>query len=112
MAVWVDTSQIHKTHELVAHVLYAARDGERVQFLVQAGTAAVIAQRMRVALSRSRTKNRNLGKKVKEFVLMCESYPFTKDGKRYDCIVMWTEQSIHHRKRELLDDLVERIEHE
>lgn len=110
MAKWIDSSAIQTTKDLTASVLYLAQDGERVQFLVDAGMAAVVAQRMRVALSRSRTKNRNLGKKVKEFVLMYESYPFTKDGKRHDCIVMWTEQNIHHRKRELLDDLVERIE--
>lgn len=110
MAVWLDTTAIHKTKDLLAHVLLHAKNGQRVQFLVGPGLGATVVQRMRVALSRSRQRNRNRGKKIDEFSLRHDCYPYTKDGKRHDCIVMWTEKNHHHRHRELLDDLVERVE--
>lgn len=108
MATFLDANTIQKTKDLLASVLMHTKQGERVQFLVDPGLGDAVVQRMRVALSRSRGRNRSRGKKIDEFSLRNEIYPFTKDGKRYDCIVMWTEKNHHHRHRELLDDLVER----
>lgn len=110
MTKWLDVSTIRKTDELLAHVLVYAKSGERVQFLVDPSAGPAIVQRMRVALSRSRKRNQSRGKPIDEFTLQHEIYPHTKEGKRYDCVVMWTEKHLHHRTRELLDDLVERAE--
>lgn len=109
MAKWIDAYEIQETRVLMAHVLMEAANGERVQFLVDSGTGNAVAQRMRVALSRSRTRNRMRGKKVKHFTLHHSVYPWTdSEGKRHDCVVMWIERTIHHRKNELLEDLLER----
>lgn len=110
MAVWLDSDGIQKTKDLLGQVLLAASAGNRVQFLVDAGQGGVVAQRLRVALSRSRLRNKQAGRKISEFTLHHSVYPYTMDGKRHDCLVMWVEKSFVHRKRELLDDLVERIE--
>lgn len=108
MAVWFDISKTPRTRDLTAEVLFLCKQGERVQFLTAAGIGHHVVQRMRVALSRSRAKNRKRGRAVDEFTWHCDIYPYTKDGRRFDCVVMWTEKGFHHRKRELLDDLVER----
>lgn len=110
MAVWFDPSNVGSTQELTANILHLAKQGERVQFLVDPGNGLRIVQRMRVALSRSRRRNLDRGKSVDEFTLYHDVYPYTSlDGKRHDCIVVWIEKSFHHRKRELLDDLLKRV---
>lgn len=109
MTIWIDTQETPDTRTLMATVLMKADGGERVQFLVPASTGNAVAQRMRVALSRSRTRNRLRGKKIKQFTLHHSVYPWTDaGGKRFDCVVMWIEKTIHHRKNELLEDLLER----
>lgn len=108
MTISIDASKIQKTVELLGQVLYACKQGDRVQFLVDAGAGPAVVQRMRVALSRSRKRNESKGKKIDEFTLHHSVYPYTQQGKRHDCIVMWIEKNRHHHMRELLDDLVER----
>jgi hypothetical protein len=109
MAKWIDASQVKRTQDLLAQVLHAALDDSRVQFLVEPSLGPVVVQRMRVALSRSRKRNLKMGRKVQEFTLHHIVYPYTtRDGKRHDCVVIWTEKNFHHRTRELLDDITER----
>jgi len=79
-----------------------------VQFLTDASLGPAVVQRLRVALSRSRKRHEAKGSKVAEFTLCHAIYPYTKNGKRHDCIVMWTEKTHHHIEREILDDLLER----
>lgn len=108
MAVWFDISTTPKTQDLTASVLSLCKQGNRVQFLTAAGVGSATVQRMRVALSRARAKNRAAGRPIDEFTWHHNIYPYTEGGRRFDCVVMWIERSLHHRKREILDDLVER----
>lgn len=109
MTHFIDTKKIHKTAELLSNVLYICQQGQRVQFLVDSGVGPAVVQRMRVALSRSRKRNESRGRKISEFTLCHEIYPYTdSSGKRHDAIVMWTEKTRRHVIREMLDDLVER----
>lgn len=98
-----------KTTRLLAEVLRECVEDKRVQFLVDAGSGSLVVQRLRVALSRSRNRHRNAGRKVVEFTLCHSIYPHTdSEGKRHDCIVMWIKRDQIHERRELLDDLMER----
>lgn len=109
MARWLETSSIQKTQDLLANILVLSiQDNSRVQFLCDPSTGAAVVQRLRVALSRSRAKNKSIGRKINEFTLCHEIYPYTVDGIRHDCVVMWVEKSDKHIHRELLDDIVER----
>ena len=110
MAVWLDTSASPSTLQLLEGVLLQALQGERVQFICDPSAGPAVVQRLRVALSRSRERNKARGKKLKEFTLRHEIYPYTQDGIRHDCVVMWIEKSEKHLHRELLDDIVERSE--
>lgn len=97
------------TNHLLAVILTHCKGGEQVQFLTDTRAAENVVQRLRVALSRSRSRHRAQGKKVEEFTLRHSVYPFTDSGgKRHSCIVMWVEKQRHHEVRELLDDLMER----
>lgn len=108
MTITIDTSQTHKTTELLATVLIHAKQGHRVQFLCDARSGPAVVQRLRVALSRSRGRHLARGKKIDEFTLCHSIHPHTENGKRYDAVVMWVVKTHHHMQRELLDDLLER----
>jgi len=109
MTLLINPDPKWKTTELLARLLNHCACGERVQFLVAAGDGLKVVQRLRVALSRSRKRNEGRGVKVKRFTLRHTIYPYTtREGKRHDCIVVWVEQEIHHKSREILDDLMER----
>lgn len=104
MAIWIEDADSKKASDLMAEVLSLANGGERVQFLVRAGGGGACAQRMRVELSRSRTRHKKAGRTYKEFTLKHQCYPFTKNGIRHDCIVMWIEIRRFHRLKEILVD--------
>ena len=104
MAVWLHDADSKKAKDLMAEVLKFALKGERVQFLIRAGGAGPCVQRMRVELSRSRTKHKKAGRAYREFTLRHQCYPYTEKGVRYDCLVMWIEITRSHRLRELLAD--------
>jgi hypothetical protein len=109
MTLMIQPDPSWNTNHLLAEVLSRCKDGERVQFLVEPRAATHVVQRLRVALSRSRNRNREHGRKVNEFTLRHSIHPHTdRDGKRHSCIVMWIEKQQHHLNRELLDDLMER----
>lgn len=104
MAVWLHDAESKKASDLMAEVISLAHNGARVQFLVRAGGGAACAQRMRVELSRSRKRHKQAGRSYKEFTLKHQCYPYTKEGIRYDCVVMWIEIRRTHRLREILKD--------
>lgn len=109
MTLMIHPEPTWSTNDLLANVLIHCKKGERVQFLVEPRAAAAVVQRLRVALSRSRNRNKSQGKKIEEFTLRHSIHPHTSlDGKRHSCIVMWTEKEQHHVVREMLDDLMER----
>lgn len=107
MAKWLTDAESKESAILMAEILALARSGDRVQFLVSAGRGGHVVQRLRVALSRSRKRNEKVGKKNALFSVRHSIYPFTQDGKRHDCIVMWTEKNLGHTAREILDDVLE-----
>lgn len=108
MAVWIEPKSDWDTNRLLGEVILAAKDDARVQFLVEPQAANDVVNRLRVALSRSRNRHRRQGRKVSQFSLLHSIYPYTKDGIRHACIVMWIERKQHHVHRELLDDLIQR----
>lgn len=109
MTLMIQPEPSWKTNQLLAEILSRCRDDQRVQFLVEPRAASHVVQRLRVALSRSRNRNKRNGHKVVEFTLRHSIHPHTsKDGKRHSCIVMWIVREAHHLHRELLDDLMER----
>lgn len=104
MTVWIEDAESITTTALLANSLIACRDGNQVQFLTTAGRGAAVVQRLRTALSRSRKRNQTRGQRVAEFTLHHSIYPYTKNGRRYDCVVLWTHKRRHHIAREILDD--------
>lgn len=109
MTCWIHNPEELTTAELLGQVLLSARDGTHVQLLAAPRNAGRVIQRLRTALSRSRARNRERGKKVEEFTLRHSTYDYTKaDGTRHECLVMWIEKGFHHKIRESLDDLLAR----
>lgn len=108
MTLMISPEASWDTNRLLAEILSRCSQNERVQFLVEPRAAPFVVQRLRVALSRSRKRNKQHGRKVSEFTLRHTIHPYTDKGKRHSCIVMWTERQSHHKQRELLDDLMER----
>lgn len=109
MTLMISPEPSWDTNRLLAEVLSRCAKDERVQFLVEPRADSHVVQRLRVALSRSRKRNKKAGRKVSEFTLRHSIHPHTgRDGKRHSCIVMWIERQSHHVQRELLDDLMER----
>lgn len=109
MTLMIHPEPTWNTNHLLAVVLSHCKSGERVQFLVEPRAAEHVVQRLRVALSRSRNRNRQQGKKIEEFTLRHSIHSHTDTaGKRHSCIVMWVEKQQHHVVRELLDDIMER----
>jgi hypothetical protein len=108
MTLMIQPDKDWDTNRLLAEVLSHCANDQRVQFLVEPRADTHVVQRLRVALSRSRNRNRRANKKVNHFTLRHSIHPYTSEGKRFSCIVMWVEKDSHHRQRELLDDLMER----
>lgn len=108
MTLMIQPEKDWDTNRLLAEVLSRCVDDQRVQFLVEPRADSHVVQRLRVALSRSRKRNKRNNRKVAEFTLRHSIHPYTHEGKRHSCIVMWIERQQHHLQRELLDDLMER----
>ena len=109
MTIWIPPEHTKKTTPLLVEILRQCKQGHRVQFLCDAGSGSAVVQRLRVALSRSRKRNEAAGKKLDLFTMHDSVHPYTTvDGKRHDCVVIWTNKTEQHRDRELLDDLLER----
>ena len=109
MTLMIHPEPTWDTNRLLGEILIRAYNDQRVQFLVEPRADSHVVQRLRVALSRSRNRNRRANKKVSEFTLRHSIHPYTDEqGKRHSCIVMWIERQSHHVQREMLDDLMER----
>lgn len=109
MTIWIPPEQTAKTTRLLAAILVECKKGNRVQFLCPPSLGDAVVQRLRVALSRSRKRNEAKGRKLDLFTMHDSVYPFTdENGKRHDCVVIWTNKTETHRDLELLDDLLER----
>lgn len=97
--------------ELMAEVLrYLLRDScQRVQILVRRGEGVATINKCRVALSRSRQRNRAKGRKIAHFTLNHSIYPYTDGtGARFDAVVLSIQRRRKHRALELVDNLLER----
>lgn len=109
MTLMIQPEPTWDTNRLLGEILIRCQNDQRVQFLVEPRADSHVVQRLRVALSRSRNRNRKANKKVTEFTLRHSIHPYTDgQGKRHSCIVMWIERQPHHIQREMLDDLMER----
>lgn len=108
MTLMIQAEKDWDTNRLLAEILIRCGNNERVQFLVDPRADSHVVQRLRVALSRSRKRHKRNNRKVSEFTLRHSIHPYTADGKRHSCIVMWIERQPHHLQREMLDDLMER----
>lgn len=109
MTLMIQPDKSWDTNRLLAEILSRCANDQRVQFLVEPRADSHVVQRLRVALSRSRNRNRKTNKPVFEFTLRHSIHPYTDaDGKRHSCIVMWIERHPHHIQREMLDDLMRR----
>ena len=111
MSVWIKIDDDPDTPTLLGRVLEESMlKGNRAKFLTPPNQARVVLQRLRTCLSRSRERQKRKGKKVAQFTLHSESFPYTDlDGKRHDCLVMWVAKSERHMQLEMLDDLLERM---
>jgi len=108
MTQWIQPEPSWDTNRLLGEILLATQDGGQVQFLTDPGCENRMVQRLRVALSRSRSRHRNRSSKVQAFTLRHSTYAYTDlSGKRFGCVVMWTERHRHHVTREILDNLLE-----
>lgn len=109
MAIWIPEEDTRKTTPLLVEILRECKKGNRVQFLCAPGMGDVVVQRLRVALSRSRKRNEAAGKKLDLFTMHDSVHPYTTpEGKRHDCVVIWTVKTEKHQDLQLLDDLLER----
>lgn len=107
MTVRIENAESMGTSALLVEVLTLCKQGESVQFLVSAGLGGAVVQRLRVTLSRSRKRNQARGRRVDEFTMHHSIYPYTSQGKRHDCVVIWTKKYLLHKAREILDDTIE-----
>lgn len=95
--------------ELMALVLkYLLKDSApKVQILVERGQGVATINKCRVALSRSRGRNKSRGKKVAQFTLNHCIYPYTdRSGARFDAVVLSIQKNLRHRALELVDNML------
>lgn len=97
--------------ELMAEVLFhlLKESAPKVQILVPRGEGVATINKCRVALSRSRGRNRSKGKKIVRFTLNHCIYPYTdRQGARFDAVVLSIHKNRTHRALELVDNMLER----
>lgn len=111
MSILIQTDDGPDTPTLLGRVLQATLvGGQRAKILTGPGQSKALLQRLRTCLSRSRDRQKRRGKKIAMFTLHSDSFPYTTmDGKRHDCLVLWTEKREIHMQLEMLDDLLERV---
>jgi hypothetical protein len=97
---------VNDTQALLGAILTHVNADQRVQFLCDPGMGGPIMQRVRVKLSRVRKKLNERGRPKKHFKLHHDIYPYSKDGKRHDCVVVWRTRNLRHSISETLEDLI------
>lgn len=94
--------------ELLAAALVHLLNGDKAQILVPRGHGTSTINAVRVALSRSRARNKRRGRKIQRFTLNHSIYPFTDERGRFDAVVLSVKKNRTHRALELVDDMMER----
>lgn len=94
------------TQALLEQVLPHIMRDERVAFVVPAGTATRLLNRVRVMLSRRRKALQRRGKNPKQFLLCSSVHPETHDGIRMECVVLWQTITERNQMTELLQDVL------
>jgi hypothetical protein len=97
--VYLDTKQL--LGNLLAHL----NQDERVSFLTPAGEGATAMQRARMMLSRVRKKMEAKGMNRQHFRMLQEIYPYTENGVRYDCVLVYRKKDAHHRIMEKIEEM-------
>lgn len=97
---------LDNTEALVGELLTHVLEGERVAFLVPAGTAFHIMARVRTMISRRRRRVLEANRKPKRFTLHHTCHAETHNGLRMDCIVVWKHVGESHMLTETLEDLI------
>lgn len=101
----IDNLPLDKTKLLMAQIMPHIKAGERVMFLVEPSCGQPMVQRIRVAMSRARKTLRRQGKKMIHFTLHHSVHPHTENGKRHDCIILWSSRNESHAINELLEEV-------
>lgn len=95
--------------ELLAAALAHILNGDRVQILVARGEGINTINKLRVALSRTRKRNIQRGRKIHRFTMNHSIYPYTDGiGTRLDAVVLSIKKNRIHRALELADDMMVR----
>ena len=89
MTIRIAEPALDNTSRLLYQILQQVLKDERVLFLCPAGESEALIQRVRMQLSRQRTKLRNKGRVIQEFQLHSSVHPETHEGIRHDAIIMW-----------------------
>lgn len=105
-SVFIESPPLANTNALLAEVLTHVLQDRYVYFLVEAGDGRNVVNRLRMQLSRQRKKLRERGKKFKQFMLYSTIHSETRDGIRYDAIVMWKQQSISQLAGQDIEDIL------
>lgn len=100
-----DDLPLDKTKKLMGQIMPSIKQGERVMFLVEPGVGQAMVQRIRVAMSRARKALRRQNKKMIHFTLHHSVHPHTENGKRHDCIILWSSRNESHEINELLEEV-------
>jgi hypothetical protein len=105
-SVYLDKPTLDNTNTLLAEVLTHVLKDHYVHFLVEAGEGRNVVNRLRMQLSRQRKKLRDKGKKFKQFMLYSTIHSETRDGIRYDAIVMWKQQSVSQLAEQDIENIL------
>ena len=87
-------------------IMPVIKTGERVLFLCDPGQGPKIVQRIRVMMSRARKELKKKKRRMQHFRVRHSIHKHTENGKRHDCVVIWSERSESHLHQELLEDLL------
>lgn len=101
----LDNLPLDKTKALMAQVMPHVKLGHRVMFLTHDGDGLAMVARIRVMMSRARKKMKRQGKKMVHFSLHHSVNPWTENGKRHDCVILWSSRSDSHKINELLEEV-------
>lgn len=108
MAIRIDRPNLQDTEQLLVQILpHVVQSDSRVAFLCPAGDAKNMLARIRVMLSRKRKKLNARGRRAKIFTLRSTIHPETHQGIRYDCIVVWRQDSLFNSLSQDLEDLLQ-----
>jgi hypothetical protein len=105
MAIRIEAPRLDDTEELLVQILTVVLPGNRVAFLCPAGSAEAMLSRIRVGISRRRKKLEHDGRPYRRFKLRQSVHKETHEGIRYDCIILWTQQSRVQQFHEIAEGL-------